>query len=139
MVNSSTEKSTIELIALVTRFQPLVCWNGKKAYHALFNCGKVNRAPMQRFPDKTSADSLTVAKILRRAPHSKNVQNSSRAWNAIMRGVLSPPSPTPSRPVGGEVVYVSAPNPVCVEGCPGMPASTTLGNPKFGWLKTLKN
>jgi hypothetical protein len=28
-----------------------------------------------------------------------------------MRGVLSPPNPTPSKPVGGEVVYVSAPNP----------------------------
>jgi len=49
-------------------------------------------------------------------------QNSSRAWNAIMRGLLSPPSPTPSKPVGGEVVYVSAPNPLCVEGFPGMPA-----------------
>ena len=31
-------------------------------------------------------------------------QNSRRAWKAIMRGVLSPPRPTPSRPVGGEVV-----------------------------------
>ncbi len=30
-------------------------------------------------------------------------QNSSRAWNAIMRGELSPPKPTPSSPVGGEV------------------------------------
>ena len=28
-----------------------------------------------------------------------------------MRGLLSPPNPTPSKPVGGEVVYVSAPNP----------------------------
>ena len=56
-----------------------------------------------------------------------------------MRGVLSPPNPTPSRPVGGEVVYVSAPNPVWVEGFPGMPASTMLGSPKFGWLNTLKN
>ena len=34
---------------------------------------------------------------------------------------------------------MSAPNPVCVEGFPGMPASTMLGSPKFGWLKTLKN
>ena len=34
---------------------------------------------------------------------------------------------------------MSAPNPVCVEGFPGMPARTMLGRPKFGWLKTLKN
>ena len=34
---------------------------------------------------------------------------------------------------------MSAPKPVCVEGFPGMPASTMLGSPKFGWLKTLKN
>ena len=39
-----------------------------------------------------------------------------------MRGELSPPSPTPSNPVGGEVVEVSAPKPVCVEGLPGIPA-----------------
>jgi len=56
-----------------------------------------------------------------------------------MRGVLSPPNATPSRPVGGEVVYVSAPNPVWVEGFPGIPARTLLESPKFGWLKTLKN
>jgi hypothetical protein len=56
-----------------------------------------------------------------------------------MRGLLSPPNPTPSKPVGGEVVYVSAPNPLCVEGFPGMPACTMLGSAKFGWLKTLKN
>ena len=31
-------------------------------------------------------------------------QNSSRVWNATMRGLLSPPKPTPSKPVGGEVV-----------------------------------
>jgi hypothetical protein len=30
-------------------------------------------------------------------------QNSMRIWNAIIRGVLSPPKPTPSKPVGGEV------------------------------------
>ena len=30
-------------------------------------------------------------------------QNSSRAWKAIMRGLLSPPSPTPSKPVGGKL------------------------------------
>ena len=33
-----------------------------------------------------------------------------------MRGVLSPPNPTPSKEDGGEVVEVSAPNPVWVEG-----------------------
>jgi hypothetical protein len=31
-------------------------------------------------------------------------QNSNRAWKAIILGELSPPSPTPSRPVGGETV-----------------------------------
>ena len=31
------------------------------------------------------------------------LQNSRRAWNAIIRGELSPPNPTPSSPVGGEV------------------------------------
>src|SRR5271167_546939 len=31
-------------------------------------------------------------------------QNSKRARNAIIRGLLSPPKPTPRRPVGGEVV-----------------------------------
>src|ERR1700722_11711460 len=66
-------------------------------------------------------------------------QNSRANRKAIMRGVLSPPKPTPSNPVGGEVVYVSAPNPVWVEGFPGMPASTMLGSPKLGWLNTLKN
>jgi hypothetical protein len=50
------------------------------------------------------------------------VQNSNRAWKAIIRGLLSPPKPTPSKPVGGEVADVSAPNPLCVEGFPGMPA-----------------
>jgi len=59
-------------------------------------------------------------------------QNSSRSCNAIIRGLLSPPNPTPRRPVGGEVVYVRAPNPVCVEGFPGMPANTLLGSPKLG-------
>ena len=49
-------------------------------------------------------------------------QNSRRAWNAIIRGELSPPSPTPSRPVGGEVAYVKAPKPVWVDTLPGMPA-----------------
>src|ERR1700730_4853672 len=66
-------------------------------------------------------------------------QNSRRNWNAIIRGVLSPPKPTPSNPVGGDVVYVIAPNPVWVEGFPGIPASTMLGSAKFGWLNMLKN
>ena len=30
-------------------------------------------------------------------------QNSKRAWKATIRGELSPPNPTPSRPVGGAV------------------------------------
>jgi hypothetical protein len=38
-----------------------------------------------------------LMKMLRR------LQNSSRAWNAIIRGELSPPNPTPSSPVGGAV------------------------------------
>src|ERR1019366_5905687 len=56
-----------------------------------------------------------------------------------MRGELSPPSPTPSNPVGGDVVLVSAPKPVCVERFPGIPAITLDGRLKFGWLKTLKH
>jgi hypothetical protein len=48
-----------------------------------------------------------------------------------MRGELSPPKPTPSKPVGGEVVAVSAPKPVCVPGRPGIPA-TEVGKAKFG-------
>jgi hypothetical protein len=39
-------------------------------------------------------------------------QNSRRAWNATIRGELSPPRPTPNNPVGGAVVDVSAPKPV---------------------------
>ena len=39
-----------------------------------------------------------------------------------MRGELSPPRPTPSKPVGGEMVLVSAPKPVWVAGFPGVPA-----------------
>ncbi len=46
-------------------------------------------------------------------------QNSRRDWKAIMRGELSPPRPTPRRPVGGEVVYVRAPKPVWVAGFAG--------------------
>jgi hypothetical protein len=32
--------------------------------------------------------------------------------HCIIRGELSPPSPTPSQPVGGDVMETSAPNPV---------------------------
>lgn len=49
-------------------------------------------------------------------------QNSILPWKAIMRGELSPPSPTPSSPVGGEIVLVIAPKPVWVAGSPGVPA-----------------
>src|ERR1035438_6661912 len=55
-----------------------------------------------------------------------------------MRGELSPPRPTPKSPVGGDVVWLMAPKPVCVSGRPGIPA-TTEGSAKLGWLKTLKN
>jgi hypothetical protein len=40
------------------------------------------------------------------------LQNSILPWKAIMRGELSPPNPTPSNPVGGEMVLVKAPKPV---------------------------
>src|ERR1700677_1908337 len=50
------------------------------------------------------------------------LQNSILPWKAIMRGELSPPNPTPSNPVGGEIVLVKAPKPVCVAGLPGVPA-----------------
>ena len=49
-------------------------------------------------------------------------QNSILPWKAIMRGELSPPNPTPSSPVGGEIVLVNAPKPVWVPGLPGVPA-----------------
>ena len=55
-----------------------------------------------------------------------------------MRGELSPPSPTPRSPVGGDVVEVIEPKPVCVAAWPGMPA-TTDGSAKLGWFRTLKN
>ena len=47
-----------------------------------------------------------------------------------MRGEVSPPSPTPSSPVGGEVVLCSVPN--LAMGEPGTPACTVLGSAKFG-------
>ena len=61
-----------------------------------------------------------------------SVQNSNRSWNAIIRGELSPPKPTPSKPVGGDVVRPIAPNPVWVEGLPGIPAITIAGSVKLG-------
>ena len=78
-----------------------------------------------------SSDEFLFRSLPREESLSRS-QNSSLAWNAIMRGELSPPSPTPSSPVGGEVVDVMAPNPVCVAGFPGMPATTIDGNEKFG-------
>src|ERR1700728_556797 len=63
-------------------------------------------------------------------------QNSIRARKAIMRGELSPPSPTPKRPVGGEIVLSRVPNFGGIYS-PGTPASTLLGNAKLGWLKAL--
>ena len=59
------------------------------------------------------------------------LQNATFSCTAIIRGELSPPSPTPSNPVGSEVVEVSAPKPVCVPGSPGIPA-TELRSAKFG-------
>ena len=64
-------------------------------------------------------------RVVRRAKHdeaSRMAQNSILPWNAIIRGELSPPSPTPSSPVGGEMVLVTAPKPVWVPGFPGVPA-----------------
>jgi len=49
-----------------------------------------------------------------------------------MRGELSPPNPTPSSPVGGDVVLVSAPKPVCVDFFPGIPPIAFDGRLKFG-------
>ena len=71
---------------------------------------------------RSAAFILAGALLLRVVRVKDPCQNSSRAWKATMRGELSPPSPTPSSPVGGEVVYVSAPKPVCVDGLPGTPA-----------------
>ena len=53
-----------------------------------------------------------------------------------MRGELSPPRPTPSSPVGGEMVLSRVPNAGGMYS-PGTPASTLLGNAKLGWLKAL--
>lgn len=47
-----------------------------------------------------------------------------------MRGEVSPPSPTPSKPVGGEVVLYNVPNLDIAE--PGAPACTVVGSAKFG-------
>src|SRR5208282_67069 len=54
-----------------------------------------------------------------------------------MRGELSPPRPTPSSPVGGEVKLWSVPNLAGTE--PGTPACTVLGSAKLGWLNALNN
>ena len=55
-----------------------------------------------------------------------------------MRGELSPPSPTPSNPVGGDVVDVRAPKPVCVLGSPGTPA-IAVGSAKFGAIEQIEH
>ena len=49
-----------------------------------------------------------------------NCQNSILPSKAIMRGEVSPPSPTPSKPVGGVVALCSVPN--LAMGDPGTPA-----------------
>src|ERR1022692_2624865 len=43
---------------------------------------------------------VTGASCKARPQEIEKAQNSSRTWNAIMRGVLLPPKPTPSKPVG---------------------------------------
>src|ERR1039458_6845056 len=70
--------------------------------------------------------------------NGRHFQNSIRPSNAIMRGELSPPNPTPSSPVGGEIVLSKVPN---LGGMysPGTPASTLPGSVKLGWLKALNN
>src|SRR5271156_6177094 len=69
------------------------------------------------------------------SPHCRRHQNSILPWKAIMRGEVSPPRPTPSSPVGGEVVLCSVPN--LAMGEPGTPACTVLGSAKLGWLNAL--
>jgi hypothetical protein len=61
-----------------------------------------------------------------------------RAWNPSVRGELSPPSPTPRRQVGGEMVLWSMPNFAGMK-TPGIPACTELGKASFGWLNALKS
>src|ERR1700733_2878013 len=80
---------------------------------------------------------MVTSIILLRFSAGGVTQNSILPWNAIIRGELSPPSPTPSKPVGGEIVLVKAPKPVWVAGLPGGPARL-LGKAKLGWLKRLK-
>src|SRR5271156_6366167 len=53
-----------------------------------------------------------------------------------MRGELSPPSPTPNSPVGGEIVLSNVPKRAGIK-TPGTPASTELGSAKCGWLNAL--
>jgi hypothetical protein len=98
---------------------------------------KVMREGIARI-DSSAAGSLAPRTSIRLG-RDESDQNSSRAWNAPILGLLSPPRSTPSSPVGGEVVPVIAPNPVCVAGLPGIPAFSTLGSAKLGWLKILNN
>src|ERR1019366_1237690 len=76
-----------------------------------FLAGRSGRPPDWRLLDNGPAlvlrHSTAVANV--NSIHLWNiavfsVQNSSRIWRAIMRGALSPPRPTPSSPVGGDVV-----------------------------------
>ncbi len=50
------------------------------------------------------------AQVVSTDTEGRHPQNSIRPSNAIMRGEVSPPSPTPSSPIGGEVVLCSVPN-----------------------------
>lgn len=75
-----------------------------------------------------------VAKIATpRSDRRWTLQNSILPWKAIMRGELSPPRPTPSKPVGGEIVLSNVPNRAGMKP-PGTPAWTELGSAKLGWL-----
>jgi len=51
--------------------------------------------------------AVFVGTLFENQPYSSTApvyQNSSFTCTAIMRGLLSPPKPTPSKPVGGDVV-----------------------------------
>jgi hypothetical protein len=55
-----------------------------------------------------------------------------------MRGELSPPRPTPSSPVGGEMVLCSVPNFGGMYS-PGTPACTLLGQRKVGMVEGVEH
>ena len=59
-----------------------------------------------------TSNRISQGSVLHRHALGKSTpaaQNSSFTCTAIIRGLLSPPSPTPSKPVGGDVVYVKGP------------------------------